>query len=351
MAHRSTLDSSKAMKMGFGILEGKVLVTGARVKTIQRSGAKGLSTPFTALQFDCTKVNDKLERLDENAPPETTELLIGWGSKIEKLRDGDAGKHRFFLVPGVYEGDPAKPETQVKTLGNAESVDEDGLVTCDIDVEGDTFCSEKPGVPYADADAAIFMKSLEKAGWKAEINGQNWAGNYVGLIMEIKTVNKEDLCKELGISYRAQEVKAGGTPPTIWKVVQIYVRPYEKGAGKAKGAGKGSTAAAGAAASKANGSAASTTAAEAGTNGEAGTGALNAFFAEYAKTKGGQTLARKDFQKEIGMFLMGKKAKMPDVQAFVAENIQSNDGLVGFSLAEGFTVNSDDKGVPVSVTF
>lgn len=333
MAVRGTLDSSKALTMGFGIQEGRVLVEDARFKVVQRQRSEkkggGLVTPMLFLQLDCKKLNEN--NVAESDAIETTDLLVAFGSKAT----GENGLHSFALWPGMLKGDPADPNAEVESL-HEEMADETRAYVR-IDTEGNTFVSANGAVPFADSEAMLFMKSLESKGWKAEINGQCFAGNYKGMVIDVRTVLKEDLCKRLGVKYTAPKDADPNRPATLWEVVAVHVRPYEKGSNKK-----------GAAAAAAKGG--KSTSASAGTNGSeksAGDDKAKAAFEEFVRSKAGKTLTQVELQKAVGPFLM-QKVGLAAAQAFVNANVKPLESLAALGFELGFDVDADAKSVTFS---
>lgn len=324
---RASLESNKVLQPGFGIQEGKVGVLDARFKIVQRQKKDGtLITPMFILQLDCTKLDDKWDVIDETMV-EQTDLLLGWGSK----ETGEDGNHKFRFRPGNAKGpDDNDPED----LGPV------------INTEGNSFyCEQEGDMPYADADAMIFMKSLEAKGWKTEINAQGFAPNYKGAKFEVKSVLKTDLCKKYGIKYNPQE---GQEKATIWEVVQLHTRPYEKKAGQA--AGKSTTQS-------------KTTAGAAGagkTNGAAGAAGFMdenldrtvvalALLKEPSQqfadaVKGEKGVKRDAFQKAFTMELMRRKVH-PKIQTDLKKMMVEDDVLTEWGSEVGFMVDVEAKTV------
>ena len=323
---RGSLDSSKALTMGFGIQEGRLRVEDARFKVIQRqqSEKKGgkLVTPMLVLQLDCKKLNEN--NVAESDVIETTELLVAFASKEED----EQGRHMFVLWPGNIKGDPASADSELQSLD--QGMADDLRAYCAIDTEGNTFVSIKGAMPFADSEAMLFMKSLEKKGWKPENNNQCFAGNYKGAILEVRTVLKADACKELGVKFTPAKDADPTRPQTVWQVTNILNRPYE-----------GKKVVAKAASTVAKSEAAST-----GTNGPADDKS-KAAFGEFIKTQAGKTLSQIDLQKLAGPALM-KAVGLKEAQNFINTCVKPLEALAMLGFEFGFEVDGEKKTVTIA---
>lgn len=321
---KATLDPSKAVQGGFGIQEGNVEVMDGRFKIIQRKAKGGEKFTMFVLQLDVTKLDEKWERIDETVI-ESKEMIVCWGSK----EADDNGLHAFKFRPGLGKS-PTDPEP--KDQG------------AEIDTEGNTIYAENEGeAPFADVECSVFMASLEKKGWKSEVNAQAWAGNYVGAKFAVKTVDLGDYCKQLGIKHSSKD---GAKPPTCWEVTNIHTRPYE-----GKGAKAGTKAKVTAAQTKApvNGA-------------EQTNGVVNAesikldgcdpgqaavfvltnptkFFTD-ARGDGEKPMKRAEFQKELGKELMRHKVHVK-VQRVINDLAKDDDALTGWGMEAGFQVDGE----------
>lgn len=326
---KATLDPSKAVQGGFGIQEGNVEVTDARFKIIQRTmgAAKGGGkvTPMFTLQLDVTKLDDKWERIDDSAI-EQKEMIVCWGSK----EADESGLHSFKFRPGLG-----------KSAADADPNDQGA----EIDTEGNTIYAENEGdAPFADSECSIFMKSLEKKGWKSEINAQSWAPNYIGTKMAVKTVDLDEYCKQLGIRHSSRE----GAKPTCWEVTNLHTRPYE-GKGKPGPKPKATTAATTTKAAPVNGAEA--------TNGRVNAESLKSadcdpaqaaifvlsnptkFFTDAKVEKEGTSqMKRAEFQKELGKELMRHKVHVK-VQRAINDLAKDDEALTGWGVEAGFMVD------------
>lgn len=324
---RASLESNKVLQQGFGIQEGKVEIADARFKIIQRQKKDGtLITPMFVLQLDCLKLDDKWDRIDETV--EQTELLLGWGSK----ETGEDGNHKFRFRPGNAKGpDDVDPED----LGPV------------INTEGNSFyCEQEGDMPYADADAMIFMKSLEAKGWKTEINAQGYAPNYKGAKFEIKSVLKTDLCKRYGIKY--SPTSPDQEKATVWEVIALHTRPYEKKGGTAtKPAGKpvaGKPASTGTA-SGANGAAKDGFMDESLDRTQVALTLLKEPSQQFSDAvKGDKGVKRDAFQKAFTMELMRRKVH-PKIQTDLKKMMVEDDVLSEWGAEVGFMVDVEAKTV------
>lgn len=312
MAVRGTLQGSKALKSGFGIQEGNVRVTDARFKIVQHSKKDGtLVTPYLALQLDVAKLDDQLQPTDIT---ETKDFIVAWGSK----EAGDDGMHKFRFRPAKVE---KADDDDIEDLG------------CEIDTEGNTFCSDEGGAPFEDSEAALFMKSLEAKGWKPEINDQAFSNNYINAAFKVKTADKADLCNRLGVKYKAPSGDAKQQAPVVWEVTQIHERPYEK-----KKAGKTTAAAK---------SVASTSAPKAEANGDSPYAPL---LAKFTADHSGQEFSTPDFIKKLNVYLTQNKIKMQDAMAYVTKEVKPKDNLVGLAMDLGWVLDEADNGAVTKVT-
>lgn len=319
MAKRASLAGADAQKSGFGIQEGMVRVEDARFKTIQyRKGDGSLITPMMVLQLDVCKINAKG---DAETEVETKDLKVCWGSKEA---EGN-GLHKFRFRPGTVASVDAE---EVEDAGDEENG------TCEIGAEGNTFCSKDGGSPFEDEAASLFMKSLEAHGWKPEINRQAYAPNYIGAVFDVRTVLAEDLCKRLGARYNPPK-DSSANAPTVWEVVKVHVRPYEKAAGGAK---KGA-----AAQTSAKTTATSTSAGSGKTNGAANGSAEDkalAAFEAYVKTVKGKNVKRMDVQKTFGTELIGVVG-MKAANEWIKANVKNDDAFGALGMAHDFEVDVD----------
>lgn len=205
MARKGTLQGSKALTGGFGIQAGLVKVVDNRFKIIQYTkGDGGLVTPMLVHQLDVVKVDEKFTPVDEN-DVQQHDMLLCWGTKEKD----ENGLHRYRFHPGLAK---SGTDDDVKDLG------------AEIGVEGNTFCMpedvEGEAIPFADVDAVLFTKGLEKKGVKPEINNQAYAPNYNGIILDVETVNPDVLCKELGVRYNSPK-DPGQKPKPQWKIKAV----------------------------------------------------------------------------------------------------------------------------------
>lgn len=223
MATKASLQSSKAIQSGFGIQAGCVKVLDARTKIVQRIKKDGtLVTPMLLIQFDVTKCGPDQKPINEEDISQK-DFIFCWGSKE---RD-EQGNYKFAFHPGNAK---AADDTDPDDLGG------------EIDTEGNTIVSAGNATnPFADSDAALFMKALEMKGWKPEVNDQCFMGNYIGLVMDVNTVTKAQFCKQVQVKYQTRE-GASEASDTVWEVTKIWSFPYEqpKGGQKANGKSKDS---------------------------------------------------------------------------------------------------------------
>ena len=211
---RASSRSTDAPKLGFGIQEGIVRFSRCRFANIQHNKADGTATtPFFGFTTDLTKLNDDLTPINEDQT-ESKDFQIAWGSRVDK--DLANCKFRPGNQSGPEDTDPEDLGTEIGTEGNGMYVEKADFA------------------PYADTEWMLFTAGLEKLGFLAEINYQSYAPNYEGLVIEVKTVSKEDLCKKFKVRFNP-DTTPGARPQTAWDIVKIHNRPYEE---KKKSAGK-----------------------------------------------------------------------------------------------------------------
>lgn len=194
--------SSKALQSGFGMQEGVAKVIDAKYGVHEFRNKEGdVVLAFFGMQFDYVKC-DETGAVEDEEKVMQQHFIISFPKKTEgEDYPYDLASLRFH--PGkAKSADDQEPEdlgTEVGTTGN-------------------TMYCETTAAPFADSDYMEFMTSLEKKGWKPEINDQSFAPNYVGLIFKFHTEAKK---------LRA-DAKAGAKPQTRWVVDDILVRPYEQ---------------------------------------------------------------------------------------------------------------------------
>src|SRR3990167_8467251 len=327
---RPSMQASKASSGGgFGVQEGKVEVVDARFKIVQYVKGDGSKiTPMCALQFDIVQLDDEWDRVEVDGEENPLaviqkDMIVCWSSK----KDGS-----FKFGPGLAD----KPTDESEDAGD------------EIDTEGPTLYCDDTSQPFADADALVFMKSLESKGWKPEVNDLCWAPAYVGAKFEVRTVNPAELCKKLGIKHQAREKEN-----PVWEVVDLHTKPYEE-KGKGGKAGK-TTAAAGTTkvAGKANGKAV-----EVEPDVEADAPELNevavAVLAAFGELNAGKAFTAKQLQTGLGPFMMqkykdedGKKIPMSE-QTKVIGAVRDGAVLAAMAAHIGAEANAGKDG---GVTF
>ena len=322
---RPSMQASKASSGGgFGVQEGKVEVVDARFKIVQYVKGDGSKiTPMCALQFDIVQLDDEWDRVEVDGEENPLaviqkDMIVCWSSK----KDGS-----FKFRPGIAD----KPTDESEDAGD------------EIDTEGPTLYCDDTSQPFADADALVFMKSLESKGWKPEINDLCWAPAYVGAKFEVRTVNPAELCKKLGIKHQAREKEN-----PVWEVVDLHTKPYET-AGKGTKKGTGAAKAVG----KANGKVA-----DAEPEADANDVELNevavAVLAAFGELNAGKAFTAKQLQTGLGPFMMqkykdedGKKIPMSE-QTKVIGAVRDGAVLAAMAGHIGAEVNGGKDG---GVTF
>lgn len=308
---------------GLGVQAGKLEVVDARFKLIGRTKKDGSKvTPFCALQFDLYQLDDEWDRTPESEEtgPFQKEFIVCWSNKS----DGS-----FKFRPGLAE---SATDEEVEDAGD------------ELDTEGPTLYCDDNSVPFADSDFGMFLASLEKKGFKAEVNSQGWAPNYIGMKFQVESVTPTELCKELGIKHSARDKEQ-----PVWKVEDIHVKPYE---GKKTAGTKAAT--------KPNGKAAAVKeTVDEEENNESAEVEVNpvtaGVLAAYGQLNPGKTMTRKQLQTQLGPFMMnkykdenGKKLPM-GVQTGVIGDVRDDEKLAATVGYLGGEVSG--KGDKAEVTF
>lgn len=222
---RSSLAGADFAKSGFGIQEGIIRVEDCRFKIVQRTKKDGTPvTPMHFFQIDAAVLDQNMDPKQDGV--EQVDLLLCFGSK-EVMENG---LHKFRFRPAVVESATAE---EFVDQGDEESE------TCEIGAEGNTFVGPEGQTPFEDSDAALFFKMLEKRGFDPKINRQAYAGNYKGMVVEVESRLKEDVCRELGVKFRANEADPNAKPTVLYPK-KIHVNPAKDAAGKG-GAAKGAS--------------------------------------------------------------------------------------------------------------
>lgn len=203
------VSSANEQLSGFGTQDGTIQFRNVKFANVQHTKGTGeQTTPKFCFVADIVKLNSDLKAEDyDSDAPENKSFLISWGSKDRM----DMSNSPF--EPGIAEGpndaDPKKGGREIGTSGNTIYV-----------MSEEEFSKQFPDRTYppkigADTDFAILTKNLEKIGFKPE--DKYYAPSYEGLIVQVQTVNKEELCKKLKIRFRPY----GEGTQTVWEVVKI----------------------------------------------------------------------------------------------------------------------------------
>lgn len=297
MAKRGTLSGDKAIQGGFGIQSGIVRVKDARFKIQEWSKKDGSWTGHVLVwQLDVQKSDPKGVVEDESLV-EQQDFILCWGSK-EKDENGNP----------TYRFHPA----------NSKGVDDEEPEDLGVEVgtEGNTFCTpesaETESMPFKDAPAVLFSMGLEKLGFRKEVSNRAYCPEYVGLVIEVETVQPDVLAKHLGVRYNPPK---DGKPQPQWMVKKIHVFPWDaqKSAGKAKGAAAGAGAGKGASAST------STASASTKSNGKANGAADEVDIAAYAA----------DRAREVGKDAKGKELTKGEFKQAVYKKALKEGKLAG----------------------
>lgn len=240
-----------------------------------------------------------------------------------------------FRIGGIVDFHPGQ-------LSNPDDLNEEPEdLGVDVDTEGNAlYVVDENKKIWQKCNWFMMIESLEKNGFKPEINGRGCFTDYVGMKLHVKKI---EVPKYKGWTKEEN--------PTALVCDRINAYPYEK---KAKPAGKIAPKSTGAVAGKANGAAKPTTAAAPASGGDVDLKSADTDpnlaaiyvlsnptdkFKAAVHVEGG--VKRADFQKELAKELMQHKLHVK-LQKPILEGVKDDDTLVGWAGEVGFMVDTDE---------